>query len=279
MNISYTDWFISPWPCIICLLLSDTGERVNEYLNLQICNCCCFYLLSHVWFFVTPWTIASQAPLSIRFPRQETGVDCQFLSQGILPTQELNPSLCRQSFYCWANREALMIPIAVVPSLSHVWRFMTPWIAGLLASLSFTISQSWFKVMSNELVMPSNHLLCCPLFLSSIFLSIRVFSNESILHIRWPKYWRFSFTISPSHEYPGLISFRIGLVWPPCCPKDSQKSSPAPQFKNINSLVHSFLYGPTLISEHDYWKNNSFDKTDICQQRHLYFLIRCLDSS
>ena len=85
------------------------------------------------------------------------------------------------------------------------------WTAASQASLSFTISQSLLKLMSIESVMPSNHLiLCCPLLLPpSIFSSIRVFSNESVLHIRWPKYWSFSFSISPSNEYSGLISFRI----------------------------------------------------------------------
>ena len=98
-----------------------------------------------------------------------------------------------------------------VQSLSHVQLFVTPWIAAHQASLSFTISQSLLKLMSVESVMPSNHLiLCCPLLLLPlIFPSIRVFSNESLLHIRWPKYWSFSFSISPSNEYSGLISFRM----------------------------------------------------------------------
>ena len=88
---------------------------------------------------------------------------------------------------------------------------MTPWTAALWTSLSFTISRSFLKLMSIELVMPSNHLiLCCPLLLlPSIFPSIRVFSNELALHIRWPKYWSFSFSNSPSNECSGLISFRI----------------------------------------------------------------------
>ena len=88
---------------------------------------------------------------------------------------------------------------------------MTPWTAACQAFLSITNSQSLLKLMSIELVMPSNHLiLCCPLLLlPSIFPSIRVFSNESVLHIRWPKYWSFSFSISPSNEYSGLISFRM----------------------------------------------------------------------
>ena len=95
--------------------------------------------------------------------------------------------------------------------LSSVRLFVTPWTAARQASLSITNSRSFLKLMSIESVMPSNHLiLCCPLFLPpSIFPSIRVFSNESALHIRWPKYWSFSFNISPSNEYSGLISFRM----------------------------------------------------------------------
>ena len=96
-------------------------------------------------------------------------------------------------------------------SLSHVQLFVTPWTAARKASLSITNSQSLFKLMSIESVMPSNHLILYHplLLLPSIFPSIRVFSNESVLHIRWPKYWSFSFNISPSNEHSGLISFRI----------------------------------------------------------------------
>ena len=110
-----------------------------------------------------------------------------------------------------------MIPVilAVVQSLSRVRLFATPWTEARQASLSFTISQSLLKLMSMELVMPSNRLILCHplLLLPSIFPSIRVFSKESVLHIRWPKYWSFSFSIRPSSEYSGLISFRIsGLI-------------------------------------------------------------------
>ena len=98
-----------------------------------------------------------------------------------------------------------------VQLLSCVWLFATPWTVARQASLSITNSWSLLKLISIELVMPSNHLsLCHPLLLPpSIFPSIRVFSSESVLHIRWPKYWSFSFSISPSSEYSGLISFRI----------------------------------------------------------------------
>ena len=97
----------------------------------------------------------------------------------------------------------------VLQSLSCVWLFVTPWTPALQASLSFTVSRSLLKLMSSELMMPSSHLvLCCPLLLlPSIFPSFRIFSNESTLHIRWPKYW--SFSISPFNEYSGLISFKI----------------------------------------------------------------------
>ena len=100
--------------------------------------------------------------------------------------------------------------ISSVQSLSRVWLFLAPWTTTRQASLSITSSWSLLKLMSIESVMPSNHLILCnPLLLSSVFPSIRVFSNESALHIRWPKYWSFSFNISPSNEHPGLIAFRI----------------------------------------------------------------------
>ena len=85
------------------------------------------------------------------------------------------------------------------------------------------------------------------------------FSNESTLCMRWPKYWSYSFSIIPSKEIPGLISSQNGLVGSPCSPRDSQESSPTPQFKSINSLVLSLLHSPTLTAIHDYWKNHSLD--------------------
>ena len=138
--------------------------------------------------------------------------------------------------------------------------FVTPWTAAHQASWSITNSWSLPKLMSVESVMPSNHcILCCPLLLlPSIFLSIRVFSNESVLHISWPKYWSFSFNISPFNDYSGLISFRINWFESPCSPRYSQESSPTPQFKSISSSA-LFPYSPTLTSIHDYWKNHSFD--------------------
>ena len=112
----------------------------------------------------------------------------------------------------------------------------------------------------HESVMPSNHLILChPLLLPpSIFPSISVFSNELVLLIRWPKHWSFSFSISPSNEHSGLISFRMDWL-DLLAVQNSQESSPTPQFKSINSSVLSFLYSPTLTSIHDYWKNHSLD--------------------
>ena len=153
------------------------------------------------------------------------------------------------------------IQFSSVHSLSHVWLFVTPWTAACQASLSITNSQSLLKLMSITSVMPSNHLILCRSFLlpPSIFPSIRVFSNESVLHIRKPKCWSFGFSISPSNEYSGLISFRMDWLDILCSPRNSQESSPTPQFKSINSSALSSLYSPTFTSIHDHWKNHSFD--------------------
>ena len=142
---------------------------------------------------------------------------------------------------------------------------VTPWTAIRQASLSITNSQNLLKLMSIESVMTSNLLILCHplLFPPSIFPSIRAFSNESTLCIRWPNYWSFSFSISPSKEYSGLISFRID--WLDLFEVQmTLESSPTPQFKSIHSSVLSFLYSSTLTSIHDYWKNHSFDQMDLC---------------
>ena len=157
----------------------------------------------------------------------------------------------------------------VIQSFSPVWLFVTPWTAACQASLPFTISWSLLKLMSIESVMPPNHLILCHplLLLLSVFPSIRVFSNESAVRIRWPKYWSLIFSISPSNEYSMLIFFRIDwLVGSPCCPRNSQESSLAPQLKGINSSALSLVYCPDLTSIYDYWKNHSFDYMDLCWQ-------------
>ena len=135
----------------------------------------------------------------------------------------------------------------------------------------------------------ANHLiLCCPLLLlPSIFSSIRIFSIESALHIRWPKYWNFCFSISPSSDHSGLISFKIdwfdllavqGTLESSPAPQFSicaaKASTPAPQFKSINSLALNLLYGPTLTSVHGYWKNHSFDYTTFVGK--VLSLLSCL---
>ena len=140
---------------------------------------------------------------------------------------------------------------------SRVRLFVTPWTAAGHTSLSITNSWSLLKLMPIELVMPSNHLILChPLpLLPSILLSIKVFSSESVLCIRWPKYWSFSFSISPSNEYSGLISFMMDWL-DHLAVQGTLKSflQQTPQFKSISSLALSFLYGPTLTFTHDYWK-------------------------
>ena len=146
--------------------------------------------------------------------------------------------------------------VSSVQLLSPVQLFVTPWTAAHQASLSIANSQSFLKLMSIESVMPSNHLiLCCPLLLlPSIFPSIRVFS-------KW---------ISSSHQVAKVLrvsasapvlpmNIQDGLAGSPCSPRDSQESSPTPQFKSINLSELSILYSPTLTSIHDYWRNHSFD--------------------
>ena len=120
-------------------------------------------------------------------------------------------SLWDDSSLCYCLVATATVQFNSVQSLSRVWLFATPWTAARQASLFITNSRSPFKPMSIESVMPSNHLILCHplLLLPSIFPSIRVFSNESALRMRWPKYWSFSFNISPSNEHPGLISFRM----------------------------------------------------------------------
>ena len=142
-----------------------------------------------------------------------------------------------------------ILQFSSVQLLSRVQLVVTPWTAACQASLSITNSRSLPKLMSIKSVMPSNHLILCHplLFLPSIFPSIRVFSNKSALHIRWPNYWSFSFNISPSNEHSGLISFQMDWL-DLLAVQGTLKSSPTPQFKSINSSVLSFLYSPALTS-------------------------------
>ena len=163
------------------------------------------------------------------------------------------------------DSDTAFVIIVVVQSLSHVWLFVTLWIVACLASLSFTISQSLLKLMSTELVMLSNHfILCHPLLLlPSILPSNRDFSNESAGCIRWPKYWGFSFSISPSNDwFPlGLTGF-ISL----------QSKGLSRVFSNTTVQNHQFFGSQlssqcrTLTSIHDHWKNHNLDYTDLCHE-------------
>ena len=205
--------------------------------------------LSRVWLFETPWTAAYQSFLSFTISQSllklksiESVMSSNYLifchhtrpealreawgvcwalelhgflisfppTPGPLPPQDL--ALAPVSA-CWALRShcCISVQFSSAESLSCVWHFATPWTAACQASLSITNFQSLLKLMSIESVMPSKYLILCrPLLLPpSIFPSIRVFSNESVLRIRWPKYWSFSLSMSPSNEHSGLISFRI----------------------------------------------------------------------
>ena len=153
------------------------------------------------------------------------------------------------------------------PQFSSVTHFCPTLCRPMNCSLSITNSRNLLKLMSIKSLMLSNYLILCHplLLLPSLFLSTRVFSNESAIPIMWPKYWSFSINISPSSEYLGLIT--LGMTsWSLCSPRDSQESSPTPQFKSINFSVLSLFYSPSLTFIHDYCKNHSFDYTDLCQQ-------------
>ena len=150
-----------------------------------------------------------------------------------------------------------------VQSLSCVWLFVTSWFVARQSSLSITNSWSSFKLKSIESVMPSSHLILCHplLLLPSVFPSIRVFSNESLLLNRWPKYWSFSFSISPSNEYSGLSSFRIdcSLGLDLLAVQGTLKSLLQHYSSKASILWHSAFFIVQLTSTHDYWINYSFD--------------------
>ena len=154
----------------------------------------------------------------------------------------------------------MSVQFSSVQSLSCVWLFVTSQTAARQASLSITNSQSLLRLMSTELVMPSNHLILChPLFLlPSIFPSIRVFSSVSVLHIRGPKYWSFFVSISPSNDYLGLISFRIN--WFDLLAVQGTLNSFLQHHSSKESILRCILlHNPTLTSIHDHGKNHSLD--------------------
>ena len=153
--------------------------------------------------------------------------------------------------------------LSLVQLLSRVRLFTTPWTTAHQASLSITSCRNLLKLMSVTSVVPSNHLILCrPLLLPpSIFPSVRVFSSELVLPIRWPKYWSFSFSISPASEYSGLISFRIDRL-DLLVVQGTLKSLLQNHSSKASILWLSFLYSPNLTSIHDYWK--IFDQRDLC---------------
>ena len=214
-------------------------------------------------------------PLSMEFSRQEywSGLPCSppgdLLDPGIKPTSLNSPALA--GGFChlgitqvdsttstsWGT-QALSVQFSSVQSLSRVRLFVTPWITARQASLSITNSRSLLKPVPIESVMPSSHLILCrPLRpLPPIPPSIRVFSNETTLHMRCPKDWSFSFSISPSNEHPGLISFRMGWLDLLAVQGDSQESSPTPQFKSINFLQSkglSRVFSNTTVQKHQFF--------------------------
>ena len=164
---------------------------------------------------------------------------------------ECTKGVCNHRIYSWFSS---------VQSLSRVWLFATPWTAARQASLSITNSQSLLKPMSIEPVMPSSHLiLCCPLLLlPPVPASIRVFSIESTLGMRWPKYWSFSFSISPSNEHLELISFRMDWL-DLLAVQGTLKSLLQHHTSKASIFGLSFPHSPTLTSIHDHWKNHSLD--------------------
>ena len=152
-------------------------------------------------------------------------------------------------------------------SLLHVCLFATPWTAACQAPQSSTMSWSLFKFKTIELVMLYTHLVLCHalLLLPSIFPSIKVFS--------WPNCWNFGFSISPANKHSGLISFRIDWFDLLVVHGTLKESSPALQFKSINSLALSLCYGPSVTSVHDYWENHIFDYMHICLQSDIFIFL------
>ena len=174
------------------------------------------------------------------------------------------PSISLSILYItiWQNSNcSLSVQFSSVQSLSRIQLFVTPWIAAHQASLSITNSRSSLRLRSIEPVMPCSHLILCRplLLLPPIPPSIRVFSNESTLNMRWPKYWSFSFSIIPSKEIPGLISFT--MHWLDLLAVQGTLKSLLQHCSSKTWILwcSAFLYGPTLAFILDYWKNHSFD--------------------
>ena len=248
-------------------------------INIQFSS---VQLLSHIWLFATPMDCSTPGlPVhQLLAAAAKSFQSCPTLCDPIdgSPPGSPVPGIFKARTLEWVaiSFSNVWKWKVKVKSLSHVWLVVTQWTATYQAppSMGFSRQEYWsgvplpspvnswslLKLMSIESVMPSNHLILCHplLLLPSIFPSIRVLSNKSVLPIRWPEYWSFRFSISPSNEHPGLISFRMDWL-DLLAVQGTQESSPTPEFKSINSSVLSFLYSPTLTSTHDHWKNRSFD--------------------
>ena len=156
--------------------------------------------------------------------------------------------------------QLLSLSSSLQPSGPQQTKLLCPSVSPWVCSNSCLLIQWCHSTISSSVSPPPSALSLC---------NTRVFSSELALQIRWPKCWSFSFSISPSNEYSGLISFKVDW-FDLLAVRDSQESSPVPQFKSINSLVLQFLYGPTLTSVYDYWKNHNFDYTDLCWQSDVF---------
>ena len=185
----------------------------------------------------------------------------------VKPFQQLFSKRCYLSCPCkdgtsnitWSQPVQNSFQLSSVQSLTHVWLFVTPWTAARQASPSITNSRSLLKLISIKLVMPSKHLILCHplLLLPSIFPSIRVFSNESVLHIKWPKYWSFSFSINPSNEYSEVISFRMD--WLDLLAVQGTLKTLLQHHSSKASILWCSAFFIVQLSHPYYWKNHSFD--------------------
>ena len=213
----------------------------------------------------SPWGAAHRASPWGATPEPHLGEPPQSLTLGSCLQSQCWSFGCCTEEPCWA----LLGSLVVFQSLSCVWLSATLWTAACQTSLSFTISWSLLKLMSIRSVMPSNHLVLCHPLLPLIFPSIRFFSNESALRIRWPQYWSFSFSISPSNDYSGLISFRVDWFDLLAVP-GTHKSLLQHHSSKASVLQHSaFFLVQFSPSVHDYWENHSFDYTDLGWQSNV----------
>ena len=261
---------VSSWSCFCWLYRASASLIAKSIINLisvlTICWCPCIesslvLLEEGVCYDQCNLLAKLYWPLPCFIPYSKTKFAC-FSGISWLPTVAFqSPIMKRTSFLGVSSTRSSSVQFSSVQSLSRIWLFATPCIAAHQASLSITISQSSLRLTSIESAMPSSHLILGRplLLLPPISPSIRIFSSESTLLMRWPKYWSFQLQHHSFQRNPRADLLQNGLVGSPCSPRDSQESSPTPQFKSINSLALSFLHSPTLTSIHDHCKNHSLD--------------------